>query len=222
MAASRAAVVAAATNGRAAVHFEKLLCGSVADLASRLRPRTRIAGLDITQTHLSISVSDRDRRQAVPFGVLARCGSATDDARALSRAIAHAHTADPRGSLDLAALVVGAPPGEEAGFEYVEALMRHGEDDEEIVPPFPGLDGILFYSEAEAVRRALLGVEDFVRGVKLLPPRLESRKFGRFDTAMNPAVDATELVDDLSARARISASEVLQAVLDDLARVGDG
>jgi hypothetical protein len=176
----------------------------------------RLAALDISPTHLSIAVSDRDRRQAAPFGVLARSGTVKDDARFLARAIAHANAADPSGAFDIAALVVGAPPGVPAEFEYVDGLLLHGTEDAEIIAPFPDITGVLFYSEAEAVARAIAGAEDFARSLRLLPERLETRKFGRFATAMHPTVGASEVIDGRAVRARISASELLQVVLDDL------
>lgn len=210
------AAVAAATL-RAPFAYNKLLCDSVGTLRSRLRPFSRVAGLDISRTHISVAISDRDRRRAAPFGILARSENPADDARSLARAITHVHTTDPRGSLDLAALVVGAPPGEQAAFDYVEGLLQYGENDDEVIKPFLSLEGILFYSEAETLKRAIADVEDFVDGVRSLPPRLETRKFGRFDRAMTPKIDPSLLENDLAARARISASEVLQSVLDDMA-----
>jgi hypothetical protein len=218
MAVARASMATVtATTARVPLVFSKVLCDSVRSLSSRLKPLTRVASLDISPMHLSIAISDRDRRRAMPFGILARSGNVSDDARALARAISHAHTTDPRGSLDLAAIVVGAPPGERAAFNYVEDLLRYGENDTEVIQPFPNLDGVLFYSEAETLRRAIADVDDFVSSVERLPSRLETRKFGRFDRAMTPKVDPSDLVNDVSARARISASEILQAFLDDAA-----
>jgi hypothetical protein len=212
-----AAIKLASTASRTGLSYELIICQNISTMAGRLAPGARVAALDISPTHLTIAVSDRGRRQAAPFGVLARSGSVTDDARALARAITRANATDPSGSFDIAGLVVGAPPNAPAEFSYVDGLLLHGADDEEVIAPFPGLDGILFYSEAEAVARAVTGVEDLVRGVELLPERLETRKFGRFATAMHPRVMANDVVDGRTVRARISASEVLQAVLDDLA-----
>lgn len=209
--------MAAAALSSAPAPLRSLLCSSAAALSSRLAPFQRVAGLDITPTHLSVSVSDRSRRAAAPFGVLARSGTASEDARALARAISHAHAADPRGSLDLAGLVVGAPPGGRAEFDYVEALLAHGVGDDEVIRPFGDVGAVLFWSEAEALRRAATGIDDFVDAVHALPPRLETRKFGRFDRAMTPKLDPALLEKDLAARARISASELLQSVLDDMA-----
>lgn len=211
------AVSAAAAGSRRAIDYEHLLCKSVSSLAKRLRPRTRVAGLDISPTHLSIAISDRERREAAPFGILCRSGDAAHDARSLARAIRHADRLEPGGSLGLAALVVGSARGAQVESEYVEKLIRHGEDDEEVIPPFANLDGVLFYSEAEALRRAIIGMEDFKRGVQLLPPRLETRKFGPAHTAMNPRPDPEDLKDGIAVRAQIGASEVLQAALDDIA-----
>lgn len=212
--------MAAAAVARAPVPFRSLLCDSAAALSARLQPFQRVAGLDVTPTHLSISVSDRSRRAAATWGVLARSGSAADDARALARAVAHAHAVDPRGSLDLAALVVGAPPAARPDFDYIEALLRYGEGDPEVVRPFADVAAVLFWSEAETLRRAVADVEDFVDAVHTLPPRLETRKFGRFDRAMTPKVDPSLLEKDIATLARISPSEVLQSVLDDMAATG--
>lgn len=215
MAASKAAVSAVGDLSSGFV-YDRLLCRSVQALAKRIRPQTRLVALDITPTHVSLAVSDRLQRNAAPFGVLARSGEVHIDARSISRAVRHANALEEKGSLDLCAIVVGSAPDEPAPFEYVDGLLRHGLDDEEVIRPFPDLDAVLFYSEAEALRRALTDLDDFVRALKILPGLRERRKLSRFQTAMNPVVKEEEIVLEGQTRTRLACSELLQAVLDDL------
>lgn len=216
MSASRVAVSAASSKSSGLI-YEHLICSSVAGLAQRLRPQERLAALDVTATHVSFAVSDRSQRHAAPFGVLARTGDMRIDARSIARAMTHANSFEPTGKLDLCALVVGAAPDEAVPFEYLDGLLRHGLDDKEVIPPFPDLKAVLFYSEVEAIERALTDLNDYTRAIRLLPERQESRKFGRFQTAMHPVVKCDELNVGATARARLACSEILQAVLDDMA-----
>lgn len=112
------------------------------------------------------------------------------------------------------ALVVGLSPADreadsDDAVAYVQDLLQ--EDG-----LFPGLRGVLFYSETHAVRHAVDAQRDYKEAVNILPVKLESRKLRRFAAAMNPKVGPEEVEYGFESRARISASEILQAVLDDL------
>jgi hypothetical protein len=219
MAASRLAAVAASAS-KSGLSYEHLLCGSVSALSSRLKAQSRVVALDITPTHVAIAVSDRDRRRAAPFGVLSRSGDMVNDARSIARAFTHANKLDPAGSLNVAALVVGThptPQNEHAPFEYVGGLLAHGANDPDVNPPFPEVESVLFYSEAAAVERAVSSADDVVRALSLLADNLESRKFNRYATAMHPRPSAETLRNGIENRAHISASEILQVVLDEMA-----
>lgn len=214
MAASRVA-----TPGTAS-WFERLVCGSTGALATRLRPGARIASLDMSPTHVSLAVSDRERGKAVPFGVLARMSSPALDARTMLPAMRRADAMELSGSLDVQALIVGVPPVTAAPFDYVRELLREGEESsEEGTTLFPGLAAVLFYSEVDAVLRAVKAQAEYSRAVSMLPLTLESRKLKRHAAAMNPKVSPEDLVANRASRARVSASEVLQAVLDDINRL---
>jgi hypothetical protein len=217
MAASRLAAAASGAR-KTGVSYQSLVCGSVAAFASRLQSQFRVVALDVTSTHVGVAVSDRDRRRAAPFGILARSGSVSHDARSLARAFAHANREDSEGSLNVGGLIVGTPPHAHDHFEYIDGLIQHGADDTEIVPPFPELSGVLFYSEAAALERTLAAADDIVRAMSLLPERLETRKFNRYATAMHPRVSSDDLNNDAQSRARIAASDILQVVLDEMSQ----
>jgi hypothetical protein len=218
--AARRLVAVAASPSKSGISYQRLLCGSVSALSSRLQARSRVVALDITPTHVNIAVSDRDRRRAAPFGVLARSGDMFNDARSIARAFSHANRLEPSGSLNVGALVVGVHPTahrEYAPFDYVGGLLAHGADDPEVNPPFPEVEAVLFYSEAAALERAVSSADDIVRALSLLEDNLESRKFNRYATAMHPRPSAETLSAGVENRALISASEILQVVLDEMA-----
>ncbi|GAB0490943.1 hypothetical protein MMPV_002184 [Pyropia vietnamensis] len=150
-----------------------LAVSSVAALRARLPLRGPLLGLDITPTHVAAALSDGDRITAAPFGALARSTPALD-ARTLRLALsapatqpalsrrravgALDSTDDPTAAIVPAALVVGVPPGGAAAADvaaYVADLVGASPQ------PFTGLAAVLFWEEADVVRRVLPAVEDF-------------------------------------------------------------
>lgn len=194
----------------AAPSATRLVCGTICTLQARLGTRARIAALDVTKTHLGLALSDVERTRAAPFGVLRRSESATTDARILKSAFMRANEAG-LGKLDVAALVVASPPGVVPS-EYVRELLA----DPDLLP---GVQSILYYSEAHAVVRAVNASVDIAKAVETLQDRRESRKRHRFAVAMYPDIEPADFRTDRAARARISATDVLQAALEDLARL---
>lgn len=213
---------------------------------------SRVLALDVTQTHVSAALSDCARRRAYPLGVFARTGSASADGLLLTSALRAALTfgaegraggedgggGHGRGENDndgtgavaagkVEALVVGAPP--QAGAtdhvaEYAAAMLgqapRGADDDAPAV--LPGLRAALFYSEAHALHRALAAHADVAGAAARLPLRGERVRVRAFERAMHPIVEAGALQAGYAARGRISASEVLQAVLDEMERGAGG
>lgn len=216
-----------ATGGRHLIRFEDAVCGSIEAFSARLGEGARVAALDLSDAHVSVAVSTRDRTEAAPFGVLARSNTVEQDGRLLARAFRHTSYTEPAEPLDVEGLVVGlAPPSvsdnkdsHEAVFDYVRGLLDYGRSDPEIHVPLPGLQAVLFYSEAEALRRSIQALEDYAAGIAALPGSLErSRPRAKFE-ALYPTLSADDLKIDHAARARLSASELLQAALDDMERV---
>lgn len=206
--------------------LESLLCRNVASLHRVLQPNMRIASLDITQTHVSMALSDVRLGTAAPFGVLARTKSATVDGKLLTSALKKAEEMN-ESSLDIGGLVIGVPPtndGKTRAISYTRQLLLQddgdGSDDSNSDSNsntlFPDLKGCLFYSEAHALWHALQAHRDFTDAIRVLPDRMESKRRSHFDVAMYPVITKDDLVDDPSTKARISASDILQAVLDDM------
>lgn len=198
-------------------------------LHQKILPQSRIMALDVTSTHISLAVSDVTGEKAAPFGVLARTKSPTVDAKLLSKAFENVEKFD-NSSLFVSALIISVPPSPQnakLAISYAQDLVdaRLGTSTEEAQPGeicnslFPNLQACLLFSEAHALLKAVRAHHDYVDAVTKLPVRLESRRRSRFETAMNPKVAAEDLRIDLSVKARISASEVLQAVLDDLGAI---
>lgn len=140
----------------------------------------------------------------MPFGILARL-SPTADPVILQSAFGKVEEA-----LDISALIVGVSPDREPDMELIDALVEKD--------VFPDLYGVLFYSEAHALQRAVASQRDFVDAMQMIPERLETRKQKRFAAAMNPKIAKEELMMSHGTRAQISATEILQAVLQDLQR----
>lgn len=194
--------------------LQSLLYRSIPSLRHSLTPSSRLASLDVTPSHVSIALSNRDRDTAFPFGLLARTSKPSADALILSSALRLAESRDPGQPLNVHALVVGLSPTDGEADNVVNYVHHLLEEDD----LFPGLRGVLFYSETHAVRHAVDAQRDYKEAVKSLPVKLESRKLPRFAAAMNPKVGPEEVQYTFESRATISASEILQAVLDDLKR----
>lgn len=212
MSAAAAAPLSAATRPP----LQQLLHRTLPSLRHSLTPTSRLAAIDVTPTHINLAISNPVRDTAFPFGLLTRTAKPSADARILASSFARAETfADPPHPLQVHALVVGLPPASEPGADavvsYVDQLLR--EDS-----LLPALKGVLFFSEAHALASALKGHHDFVHALESIPPRLESRKLKRFDAAMNPKVPSDQLQTGFHVSARIAATEILQAVLDELTR----
>ncbi|CDF36363.1 unnamed protein product [Chondrus crispus] len=196
--------------------LQQLVHRSLPSLRHTLTPNSRLASLDITPTHVSLAISNRLRDTAFPFGMLARTSKPSADALILSHALAHAEAvSDPPAALDVHALVVGLPPASESSASTLVPYLAELLQEEALLPD---LQAVLFYSEAHALSAALRAHSDFLDALAELPVRLETRKLHRFDAAMNPKVPREQLEQGLDSKARIAATDVLQAVLDDLNR----
>lgn len=194
----------AAAAARGAV--PRMVCSTLETLRARLGSQSRIAALDVTPTHVSLAVSDASRTSAAPLGVMRRTASPAADARILAGALSRG---DPE--LRVGALVVGSPPGSPPA-DYVGELLTEAK-------LLPDAESVLYYSEAAAVLRAARNAADAAAAAEKALPGRETRKRGRFETAMFPDIEAESVRADRGARARVSATEILQAALDDLARL---
>lgn len=211
--------MAAATASRASTAtstLQNLVCRSISSFRGAISPSTRIAALDLSPSHISLAISDRDQKEAYPFGVLCRAKSADTDARILTSAFKFAAERDEQGSLDVTGLIVGVSPQIESEqiISYTATLLDAKTVEGDLVDLFPGLKAVLFYSEPHALVHAIKQQEDYVQAIGLLPDKLETRRFQRFSMAMNPKVKQEDLVYDRDTKARISSNEILQAVLD--------
>lgn len=196
--------------------LQQLVHRSLPSLRHKLTPTSRLASLDITPTHVTLAISNRLRDTAFPFGMLARTSKPSADALILSHALARAEAvSDPPAALDVHALVVGLPPASESSASSLVPYLAELLQEEALLPD---LQAVLFYSEAHALSAALRAHADFLDALAELPVRLETRKLQRFDAAMNPKVPREQLEQGLDSKARIAATDVLQAVLDDLSR----
>lgn len=196
--------------------LDSLLCRSLPALYQQLTPGRRIASLDVTSSHISIALSDETRRSAAPFGILARTKNASIDAKILTSAMTKVSEFE-KSPLQITGLIIGVPPisgDQEAVVTYARALLKQNVGLPDVL--FPDLKACLFYSEAHALLRAVSGHRDYINAMRLLPPNLETKKLRRIEAALYPKVPTEELIDDMSVEARISASEILQAVLDKL------
>lgn len=189
--------MAAAAAAAAKPKLQNLICRTVPSFRHILPADTRVAALDVTRRHVSIALSDPSRTRAAPFGVLSRINP-TADARLLQPAL------EP---LSISGLIIGVSPSTTPDIQFIEELIAN--------ETLPDLHGILFYSEAHALKRAISACDDFVDASKMLP-QLETRKRGRFIDAMNPRVSHDDLETGFRTRATISATEILQAALEDL------
>lgn len=203
--------------------FDNLICRSTVALSRRLRRSARVASLDLTQKHLSIAISDRERGQAMPFGIFCRTSSPAIDAKMISSALRHAATLDESKSLHVDALVVGVAPDSQIAIDYTYEFMRNqlslaaeGSSSDEC--PFPDLTALLFYSEAHSLHTSLRNQADYIRSLESLPEKLDFGRLKRFAAAMNPRIAPAELIRDRPSRARLECTDVLQAVLEDLKR----
>lgn len=205
--------MASASVAKAAVEsapVERLICATLRTFASRVRPGVRIAGMDVTDSHISLALSDVSHRDAMPFGLLARTGDTKIDSRILQSAMKRAAELE-QAPIDVCAIVVGAPPGSPP-VQYLLQLLNNDQ-------LFPALDSIMFYREAHVVTRAVNAQFDTQRAIELLPPNLENKKRKVHATAMNPKVSVEQLRTDRESRASVSATEILQAALDDISQL---
>lgn len=208
-----AAANAALTSAGASSAFSRLVQTSIAALRHHVTPTSRLVALDITPTHISLALSDRTQQQAVPFGILARTAKVSADAKILASAFSairqHAPEEDHQ-QLPIHALVVGVSPDRpDVSIDYTRELMHHQTF-------FPHLNAILFYSEAHALQHSIHAQRDLINALRLLPDDLETRKLKRFTAAMNPPTAKQQLLDDVSSRAQLGPTDILQAVLRDL------
>lgn len=206
----------AASVKRAVPLLDLLVVQSTTALRQALPAGAPLAALDVTPTHISLAQSDPSRSTAAPLGVLARTDTPSIDARILSSALSRASNLDEHAGRAAGLVVVSPPLHRDDVVTYARELLvrHHPEDDQRTL--WPGLKAVLFFSEAHVLRRSLLQRDDYARALKLLPSHIERPVRNRFDRAMLPPMSADELEDDVSTRARMSASEVLQAVLDDM------
>lgn len=212
-----AAAAAAAASASAATR--RLVCGTLGTLSARLPPGSRLLAFDVSGTHLSVAVSDTSLRQAAPFGLLRRSATARRDGAVLRSAFEHPDAGAEAGAeADHAALrgiVVGCAPGP-AALQRTSAYVLELLSNEDLLPD---VDSLLFYSEAAALRHAARRASDVYAAAQLLTDAAESRKPPRFEAAMYHPLDDAELRSERSVRASISAADILQAALDDLARL---
>ncbi len=189
----------------AAAAAGRLTCSTLRTLAARLPASTRLSCIDVTPTHISLALSDDNLRHATPFGVLARTSSAAKDASILVSATS---SLPP-----IHGVIVNTPPGAANRVAtYVKELLA----DSRLLPH---ANSLLFYSESVALLRAVNSAVDVHSAASDLTDAAESRRISAFDNAMYGRVDNVELPTDRPSRAKISAAEVLQACLDDLARI---
>lgn len=183
---------------------KRLVCSTLRTLASRLPVNTRIAALDVSPTHLSVALSDSALTSAHPFGVLRRGANARTDSKILTSVF-------DRLDFSISALLIGTPP-HGPPTDYVNELLSNS-------ALLPDTNSLLYYSEPAAVVHAVQGAYDVRNAAKLLANRKESRKRHRFAAAMFPDLNPASLDLPQSARARISATDILQAVLDEFAQL---
>lgn len=211
--------------------FDRLLCPSIPALHQAIVPQSRIMAVDVTSTHVSLAVSDPAREKAIPFGILSRTKSPLVDAKLFSSAFANVEKLDNT-NIFISALIVSISPIERSAMQAISyardlidtrpnatnAADANAEGQENNTDTlFPDLRACMLYSEAHALLKAVRGHRDYIDAVAKLPVNLESRRRSRFENAMNPKMAVEDLVNNQSVKARISASEVLQAALDDLA-----
>lgn len=186
--------------------LSSLLCRTVPQLRSRLSPGSRIAAVDVTSTHLSVSISDASRESAYPFGILARTPKLSADARILAAAFKQAGD-----NLNLQGLVVNVSAGDdgEEGVAYLEGVL------DENAGGLEEVRGVLFWSEAETLRRSLGRTEDVMEVMKHLK-REKWNKMRRYVGAMHPSVKGVQAEQKWEMRANVSVTETLQVVLEQL------
>ena len=190
-----------ATSATAARH----ICNTLQTLSSRLPRATRLSCIDVSRTHISLALSDDTLQNATPFGVLRRTSSASQDASILVSATC---SLPP-----IHGVIVNTPPGAvNEVAKYVQELLAD-------MRLLPHAKSLLFYSETAALLRSVNSAVDVHSAASALSDAHESRRISTFDNAMYGRVDNIQLATERSARARISAAEVLQACLDDLVRI---
>lgn len=246
MAAAAAASFRAATTTTSLL--DKLLRPSLGALHASLPPNARLLCLDVTRTHVALSVSDTSRTTAFPFGILCRTASPSADARILSSALSLTSEIGARSAVEppkarqvpalesadapvtddhddftpsIQGLVINVPcapaDAKAVAVDYARALLQQAH----LARLVEDLKACVLYSEAWAWKHALQRAHDLTNAVSLLPPKLENKTRPRFEGAMFPTLTTHHLLDlhapvAREAVARISSSDVLQAVLDQL------
>lgn len=184
--------------------------GTVAtkDTSSARGDDQRIISMDVKGSHVSISVSDAMNRVAVPFGIFSTTRKTETDGKLLANAFRNIGE-----GFQVAGLVVNIPPSTSSSetLTYTRELLMPDST------PFEALRAVLLYSEVHAFRQTLVRYIDFKNAVTQFPRKsMEAKRRSRFDSAMYPNLDQDDLINDSQAINRISSSEVLQTVLDEI------
>lgn len=167
--------------------------------------RERLIGIDETSGHVSLSICDSTWHAAVPFGIYMKTSKVTADAKLLESAL------NRLDDMTITGVVINTRPNAHGQTEYLRDLFMPELD------VFPGLRGVVMYSEAHALRHTLRKYMDFKAAVAQMPrTKMEAKRRTRFDVAMDPDLAESDLVNDIDAINRISASETLQTVLDQI------
>ena len=215
-----ASAVRTAVNSSKPASFASLVCPTLQSFANVLDPNQRLVGLDISPTHLSLSMSSYDQTRAYPWAIITRADNAHADASILEKGIREAEKMQGGTYLNITGLVVGWNSGgddSEAG-NYLKELVEYT-DSMEGRRNFESLAGILFYNEELVIKRCRQMLKDFRKAASRIPERVERRRNVKYLLAMNPR----ELTDDeqlmSEVKMKLSASDILQAALDDLNRL---
>jgi len=214
LSATMSAPVVAARSGVLIEGGKRLICSTMSTLKARLNPDSRLLGLDVTRTHLSISISDSTRQRASPYGVIRRSTVGPQRDAAILRSVISKHSGDDKVLFDaIHGVIIGA---ESSTLSTSAAYVRDLFSDPQLLP---SLHSFLYYSEAACVVRATNSARDVLEATQVLSALKEKRKVpSKFDRAMYASLGECSEIPRAQ-RARISSSEILQAALDDLARL---
>lgn len=201
--------------------FASLVCPTLRSFSSVLQAKHRLVGLDISATHLSVSMSNREKTRAYPWGIITRAKNPDVDASILMDGVKEAERLEGGALLNIGGVVIGWGRGEgdkELG-DYLQRVMEwtnegdEGGDGRQI---FQGLKGVMFYDQKAIVDRCKDQLLDFRNAASIIPENVERRRKVRYKLAMNPRELSQDEKLMSNAESRISASDILQAALDDL------
>jgi len=202
----------------ASARLRGLVVRKVSELVPLLRGDQRILGLDVSPATVSVAVSDLQLRFAAPFGVMNRV-SPEHEGAALRGALAPPH--DP---LNLVAVVVGVRVPQDLGWDAAEVKATVSYTDQLLAAvgyddafAFQGLRAVIFWNEADVMTHTVAAYNDFRRAAEFAGPKAFKMRQVRGVSDLWPlkvaaAKSAPAVVS------RISASDILQAALDDLNR----